>query len=60
MNPLSPPHFDAVTALSFLGSTLVSGSKDKNLRTYNNSFEMADSVNNAHSDHINCLESDSN
>lgn len=36
-NPLHPPHFDVVTSLSMLGGglTLVSGSRDKNLRTYN-------------------------
>jgi len=35
ISPLTPPHFDAVTALALMGSqTLVSGSKDKNLRSY--------------------------
>ena len=37
LNPLEPPHFDAVTSLALIGggTTLISGSKDKNLRLYN-------------------------
>ena len=60
MTPLQPPHFDAVTCLTVLNDILVSGSKDKNLRVYNSvaPFEPVNSVMNAHSDQINCLEND--
>jgi WD40 repeat protein len=36
-DPLKPPHFDVVSSLAMIGRgyTLVSGSRDKNLRTYN-------------------------
>jgi len=35
MSPLTPPHFDVVTSLALMGEkTLVSGSKDRNLRSY--------------------------
>ena len=41
------------------GSTLISGSKDKNLRCYNlksDGFEQIDAVMNAHNDQITALE----
>jgi WD40 repeat protein len=48
LNPLQPPHLDAVTCLSVInGTTLVSGSKDKILRSYeitNSSFEKRISI----------------
>lgn len=32
LSPFDPPHFDAVTSLALLEDSLVSGSRDKNLR----------------------------
>ena len=63
LNPLHPPHFDVVTSLALLGggTTLVSGSRDKNLRLYDlksPTLENYENVINAHSDHINTLETD--
>jgi WD40 repeat protein len=60
---LQPPHFDVVTSLAMMnnGSTLVSGSRDKNLRLYNLSnpaFPESSNVLTAHNDHINVLETD--
>ena len=60
---LQPPHFDVVTSLAMMnnGSTLVSGSRDKNLRLYNLSnpaFPEISNVLTAHNDHINVLETD--
>jgi len=60
---LQPPHFDVVTSLALLnnGATLVSGSRDKNLRLYDISkpnFPEIASCLTAHNDHINVLESD--
>ena len=60
---LRPPHFDVVTSLALLngGTTLVSGSRDKNLRLYDLSrpnFPEANSYLSAHNDQINALESD--
>jgi len=61
IKPLDPPHFDAVTSLGIIGgNTLISGSKDKNMRSYDLSniyFEQRSSVMNAHNDTINCLDS---
>lgn len=60
MNPFHPPHFDAVTSLSILKKTLVSGSRDKNLRCYDYNEptnEYADTMN-AHQDQINTLATD--
>ncbi len=34
MHPFDPPHFDVVTSLAILDNTLVSGSRDKNLRCW--------------------------
>ena len=63
LNALHPPHFDVVTSLALMGggTTLVSGSRDKNLRVYdlrNPIPENFDNVINAHNDHINTLETD--
>ena len=60
---LQPPHFDVVTSLAMMnnGTTLVSGSRDKNLRLYDLSqggFPEAESCLSAHNDHINVLETD--
>jgi WD40 repeat protein len=58
--PLEPPHFDVVTSLKVLDDTLISGSRDKNLRCWDYSSlqnKYAD-VMQAHSDWINILETD--
>jgi WD40 repeat protein len=34
MQPFTPPHFDVVTSLSVLDNSLISGSRDKNLRCW--------------------------
>jgi WD40 repeat protein len=34
LKPFAPPHFDAVTSLGVLGDTIVSGSRDKILRSW--------------------------
>ena len=65
MQNLEPPHFDAVTSLALMngGRTLVSGSRDKNLRLYDLSqphfpeIEVSKKLM-AHNDHINVLEAD--
>lgn len=58
---LQPPHMDAVTCLGTVGGeTLMSGSKDKHLRSYNignHYFEQRSSVMNAHDDQISSLDS---
>lgn len=61
MHPFEPPHFDVVTSLSILDNTLVSGSRDKNLRCwdYSNLQNKYSDVMQAHSDWINALETDS-
>jgi WD40 repeat protein len=58
--PFEPPHFDAVTSLAILDNTLVSGSRDKNLRCwdYSNLSNRYSDVMQAHSDWINALETD--
>ena len=60
---LQPPHFDVVTSLAMMnnGATLVSGSRDKNLRLYNltnPNFVEQSNILSAHNDHINVLETD--
>ena len=59
LQPFEPPHFDAVTSLALLDDSLISGSRDKNLRCwdYKNSMNK-DFIVNAHSDWINTLETD--
>ena len=61
VKPLEPPHFDAVTCLGTIsGNTLISGSKDKHLRSYDISnvyFEQRGSFMNAHNDTITSLDS---
>ena len=52
---LQPPHFDVVTSLALLGGgrTLVSGSRDKNLRCYDltsSGFQDVGAVMTAHND----------
>jgi len=60
---LRPPHFDVVTSLAMIGRgyTLISGSRDKNLRSYNLSndpySDSQPSVKNAHTDQITALAS---
>lgn len=58
--PFEPPHFDAVTSLAILDQSLVSGSRDKNLRCWNYESQMSNvtDVMGAHSDWINTLETD--
>ena len=34
LQPFEPPHFDAVTSLALLDDSLISGSRDKNLRCW--------------------------
>lgn len=70
IDPLKVPHFDAVTSLALLRNsngqfkTLVSGSRDKNLRCVdlaNQDFISQDpdeTITNAHHDHVNVLETD--
>lgn len=63
MQGLQPPHFDAVTSLALMrnGSTLVSGSRDGNLRLYDltqPNFPEMSSVFTAHNEYINVLETD--
>ena len=50
--PLEPPHFGAVSSLAIVGDTLISGSRDKNLRSWDfNTFSQKyPEVLNAHSD----------
>jgi len=52
--PLDSPHYDAVTCLGTIyDNTLISGSKDKHLRSYdisNSYFEQKSSILNAHND----------
>lgn len=63
LQSLEPPHFELVTSLAMLngGATLVSGSRDKNLRLYDLQSpgfpELSHNLT-AHSDHINVLEAD--
>jgi|LauGreDrversion4_2_1035121.scaffolds.fasta_scaffold346758_1 WD40 repeat protein len=64
MPALQPPHYDTVSALTMLRrDVLVSGGKsDKSLRAYDVSSSQVrylGAVNNAHTDQINCLVSDS-
>lgn len=58
--PLTPPHFGAVTSLAIVGDTLISGSRDKNLRSwdYTSCAQKYPDYLNAHTDQINCLETD--
>ena len=58
--PLEPPHFDVVSSLTVVGDTLVSGSRDKNLRSwdYDTYQQKYPDAMNAHSDWINTLETD--
>lgn len=60
IQPFEPPHFDAVTSLSILDNTLVSGSRDKNLRCwdFSNPTNKYSDVMQAHSDWINTLATD--
>ena len=63
MQSLQPPHFDVVTSLAMLnnGATLVSGSRDKNLRLYDlnkSGFPELSGYLNAHNDQINVLDTD--
>ena len=60
---LQPPHFDVVTSLAMMnnGRTLVSGSRDKNLRLYDltqPNFPEQSNILTAHNDHVNVLETD--
>ena len=61
-DPVQPPHFDAVTALAMMGggTKLVSGSRDKHIRTYDLTGDPYHDSQlckmNAHSDWITTLE----
>lgn len=57
LQPFEPPHFDAVTSLSLINNTLVSGSRDKNLRCwdFSNPANKYSDVMQAHSDWVNTL-----
>ncbi|MBK8156941.1 MAG: hypothetical protein IPK55_13640 [Streptococcus sp.] len=55
----APPHLDTVSSLAILGNTLVSGSKDKNLRFWDmNTHQCRSTIYNAHRDFITCMVSD--
>lgn len=61
MPAFEPPHFDVVTSLAVLEDSLISGSRDKNLRgwdyqTFSNKHSM--DVMQAHTEWINALETD--
>jgi WD40 repeat protein len=60
LSPFEPPHFDAVTSLAIVDDTLVSGSRDKNLRCWDYSHlnNNNSDVMQAHTDWINSLETD--
>mmetsp|Transcript_25840 Transcript_25840/g.45649 ORF Transcript_25840/g.45649 Transcript_25840/m.45649 type:complete len:909 (+) Transcript_25840:1667-4393(+) len=56
MKSLDPPHFDAVTSLAMYQGSLISGSRDKNLRRWDLEGEASYStVLSAHTDWINAL-----
>lgn len=57
--PFQAPHFDAVTSLALLEGVLVSGSRDKSLRTWDITSEQCQNVQMevAHKDWINTLAS---
>jgi len=59
-SPFEPPHFDAVSSLTILNDALISGSRDKNLRSWdlNNMGPKFSDVMGAHQDWINALETD--
>lgn len=60
LSPFEPPHFDAVTSLQVIDDTLISGSRDKNLRCWDYSHlnNNNSDVYQAHTDWINALETD--
>jgi WD40 repeat protein len=60
LQPFEPPHFDVVTSLSILEDSLISGSRDKNLRCwdYRNIQNKNSDCMLAHNDWINTLETD--
>ena len=59
--PFEPPHFDVVTSLAIVKDTLISGSRDKNLRGWDKQLftnKQSMDVMSAHSEWINALETD--
>ena len=59
--PLEPPHFEAITSLAVLNdATLISGSRDKNLRLYalRKPFDHQSSIVPAHADQVNTMATD--
>jgi WD40 repeat protein len=55
----TPPHLDTVTSLAIMGDTLVSGSKDKNLRFWDMNTSLCKTTTyNAHKDFITCMAQD--
>ena len=59
MPPFDPPHFDVVTSLAMLDGTLISGSRDKNLRCWDPSQGVKNQdIMSAHQDWVNSLETD--